>query len=267
MEYALIDSGNQKKLEKFGEVTLVRPCGQALWQPTLKSWPDGVNFSRRENAGWEREIPKSWVCEHEGLKFLLSGTDFGHVGLFPEHSFLWKEAASKVQPGAKILNLFAYSGAATLALAKAGAHVCHVDASQGMVKWARENAQLNGLDSHPIRWIVDDVNKFLKREIRRNSRYSGILLDPPSFGRGAKGEVFKIERDIHELLMLCNELLEKDPLFVICSNHTNTMTPLVMKHLMEEVFGDRVESGELVLKAEKGRDIPTGTYAKWQPCI
>ena len=265
MKYALIDSGDQKKLEQFGEVTLVRPCGQALWSPFSKDWNSDASFSREERQGWTGSVPEQWICEHEGLKFKLSGTDFGHIGIFPEHSFLWKAAAGEIKPGSRILNLFAYSGAAPLALAKAGAEVCHVDASQGMVKWARENAALNGLEDRPIRWIVDDVMKFLEREIRRGRVYDGILLDPPSFGRGAKGEVFKIERDIHQLLSLCKQLLSKEPLFVICSNHTNTMTPTVMQHLMEEVFGEGVDSGELLLKAEKGRDIPTGTYARWRP--
>jgi len=265
MNYSLIDSGDQKKLEQFGKVTLVRPCGQALWKPLLKKWESDASFSREEKEGWTGSLPKDWICELEGLKFKLSGTDFGHIGIFPEHSFLWKAAANEIQPGSRILNLFAYSGAATFALAKAGAEVCHVDASQGMVNWARENAVLNELEDKPIRWIVDDVMKFLKREIRRGRKYDGILLDPPSFGRGAKGEVFKIERDIHALLSLCKELLSERPLFVICSNHTNTMTPIVMGHLLEEVFGKNVDSGELLLKAEKGRDIPTGTYARWRP--
>lgn len=265
MKYALIDSGDQKKLERFGSVTLVRPCGQALWKPSNSDWTADATFSREGKKGWDGETPDSWICEHEGIKFRLSATDFGHVGVFPEHSFLWKWAKDQVKPGSRILNLFAYSGAATLALAKAGAEVCHVDASQGMVKWARDNAALNGLQESPIRWIIDDVLKFLKREIRRGRTYDGILLDPPSFGRGAKGEVFKIERDIHELLNLCKQLLSDNPLFVICSNHTNTFTPTVMHHLLDEVFGGHIEVGELLLKAEKGRDIPTGTYARWTP--
>ncbi len=266
MKYKLIDSGNQKKFEQFGEVSIVRPCAQALWKPKLESWQQSdAAFSREDGNGWSGHVPKSWIAIRDGLQFKLAPTDFGHLGIFPEHSFLWRWAANLVKEGSSVLNLFAYSGGATMALAKAGAEVCHLDASQGMVKWARENAALNGLDTHPIRWIVDDALKFLKREIRRGRKYDGILLDPPSFGRGAKGEVFKIERDIHELLTLCKELLSDTPLFVACSNHTNGMSPKVMEHLMEEVFGSSVEAGELLLEAEEGRAIPTGTYARWRP--
>ena len=267
MLYSLIDSGNQKKFERFGSYSIVRPCSQALWQPSLPNWDSAdAHFSRIEGKGWEGRLPNSWIIEHDGLKFKLSPTDFGHLGIFPEHSFLWDWAAKLVGDGASVLNLFAYSGGATLALARAGAQVCHVDASQGMVKWARENAALNGLDERPIRWIVDDAIKFLQREVRRGRRYDGILLDPPSFGRGAQGEVFKIEREIGPLLQLCKELLSDRPLFLACSNHTSGITPMVMGHLFEEILPGRAETGELILPAEKGRDVPTGSYARWKRC-
>ena len=171
-----------------------------------------------------------------------------------------------IQEGASVLNLFAYSGGATLAFARAGAQVCHVDASQGMVKWARENAALNGLENKPIRWIVDDAIKFLQREIKRGRKYDGILLDPPSFGRGAQGEVFKIERDIGPLLQLCKALLSDKPLFLACSNHTNGLSPMVMGHLFEEILPGKAEVGELFLSAQQGRDVPTGSYARWKGC-
>ena len=265
MKYFLVDSGNQKKFEKFGDVGIVRPCSQALWSPRLKKWDAEAYFSRENECGWEGDIPDFWEIEHDGLKFTISPTEFGHVGIFPEHSFLWKWAAKRVKKGSRILNVFAYSGGATLAFARAGAEVCHVDASHGMVKWARENAELNELDRCPIRWIVDDALKFLRREVRRGRRYDGILLDPPSFGRGAKGEVFKIERDIRELLELCKQLLSDTPLFLACSNHTNGMSPTVMQYLFEELFAGTVEAGELMLEAEEGKSIPTGTYARWTP--
>lgn len=265
MDYTLIDSGDQKKFEKFGSVTLVRPCNQALWKPLKSPWKADALFSRGNNKGWIGKLPQKWICKHEEIKLYLSVTDFGHIGIFPEHSTLWKWATKKIIPGSRILNLFAYSGAASLSLAKAGAKVCHVDASQGMVKWARENAILNNLENYPIRWIVEDVLKFLKKEIRRRNTYDGILLDPPSFGRGSKGEVFKIERDIWELLTLCRQLLSDSPLFVICSNHTNTLTPTVMSHLMDEIYGNNVEASELLLKSKNGRPIPTGVYARWTP--
>lgn len=264
MKYSLLDSGNQKKFEKFGPYKIVRPCAQALWKPLQSHWHSDAVFEREEKNEWSGKLPKDWIAIHEGIQFKLSPTGFGHIGMFPEHSYLWNWAADLVKPGSEILNLFAYSGGATLALAKAGANVCHVDASKGMVQWAKENAILNNLESAPIRWIVDDAIKFLGREVRRGRRYDGILLDPPSFGRGAKGEVFKIERDLSELLSLCKELLSDKPLFLICSNHTNQVTPTVLKHLFEEVLPGKVESGELLITGEECRPIPTGTYARWQ---
>jgi 23S rRNA (cytosine1962-C5)-methyltransferase len=264
MKYELVDSGNQKKFEQFGAVSLVRPCSQALWRPQLPKW-EGVdgNFSREEGNNWEGAIPSQWQVEHEGVLFHLSATDFGHLGVFPEHAVVWKEAASLLPEGGSVLNLFAYSGGATLALAKAGAEVCHVDASKGMVDWARKNARLNGLEDAPIRWIVDDALKFLAREVRRGRRYEGVLLDPPSFGRGAKGEVFKIERDILPLLELCKAVLSERARFLFFTTHTPGMGPLVMRHLLEDIFPSGVEASELVLESKRGRSIPMGAYAKW----
>lgn len=272
MTYKLVDCGNQKKLEYFGDKLLVRPCSQALWKPLLpaKEWERAnAQFSRDEGNNWEGKLPESWIVEHEGLKFKIAPTDFGHVGIFPEHSLLWKWASDLIakKGSATVLNLFAYSGGATLAFAKAGAAVCHVDASQGMVNWARENAALNGLQDKPIRWIVDDVFKFIQREIKRGRKYDGILLDPPSFGRGANGEMFKIEFHIQHLLKLCRDLLSDTPLFFACSNHTSGMTPIVMRHLLEDVLPSGViEAGEMLIPSQKGRSLPTGCYARWQAC-
>lgn len=265
MKYRLLDSGNQKKFEQFGDHKIVRPCAGALWKPLLSKWDADAFFTREEKNEWKGDLPKEWMVEHEGIRFKLFPTDFGHLGIFPEHSTLWNWAAALIDKDCVVLNLFAYSGGATLAFAKAGASVCHVDASQGMVRWAKENARLNGLQNHPIRWIVDDAMKFLKREIRRGRKYDGILLDPPSFGRGAKGEVFKIERDLTELLSLCKELLSKDARFLTCSNHTNSVTPTVLQHIFEEILPGKVETGELLLSGENCRAIPTGSYARWWP--
>ncbi len=266
MKYILIDSGNQKKFERFGPVSVVRPCSQALWKPKQENWDSAdAIFSREEGNNWQGNVPKEWLIEHDELKFKIAPTEFGHLGIFPEHVFLWKWAARLVKKNSSVLNLFAYSGGATLALARTGASVCHVDASLGMIKWARKNAVLNGLEKRPIRWIMDDAMKFLKREIRRGRRYDGILLDPPSFGRGPKGEVFKIERDIRPLLECCKQLLSDRPLFFACSNHTNEITPMVLQHLLEEILPGKIEAGELLLKSEVGCDIPTGSYARWKP--
>ena len=267
MNYCLIDSGNQKKIERFGPYTIVRPCSQALWKPSKADWEEAnAHFSRDGGKKWSGKLPSKWVIEHGKIQFALSPTDFGHLGIFPEHRMIWEWAANLIRPNDQVLNLFAYSGGATMALAKAGAQVCHLDASPGMVDWAKGNAKLNGLENSPIRWIVDDAMKFLKRELRRGRRYEGILLDPPSFGRGAKGEVFKIERDIGLLLELCVQLLSDRPSFLACTNHTPGMTPLVMQHLLEEALKKTCEAGELILEAENGRAIPTGTYARWSAC-
>lgn len=269
--YQLIDSGNQKKLERFGDYLFVRPCSQALWKPSLDSsfWKRAdATFSREEKEGWtyQNKVADRWVVEWGGLLFQVAPTDFGHLGLFPEHAFFWKEMQElirKKKSPPRILNLFAYSGGATLAAASAGAHVCHLDASKGMVAWARENATLNHLSSAPIRWIVDDVLKFLHRESKRGVRYEGIILDPPSFGRGGKGEVFKIEREIHLLLDLCIRLLSHDPLFLCFTTHTPGMTPIVMNHLLQQKMGTGVFSGEMILPSSNGLDIPMGSFAKW----
>jgi 23S rRNA (cytosine1962-C5)-methyltransferase len=268
--YTLLDSGNQCRLESFGEYTLIRPCSQALWQPILPRdrWNEAdAVFTRVDGNTWEtkKSLPRDWVVELEGIKFKIGLTDFGHVGVFPEHSLLWKGMKALLHEKARVLNLFAYSGGATLAAAQAGAHVCHLDASKGMVQWARENAILNGLQQAPIRWIVDDVIKFLNREVKRESRYEGIVIDPPSFGRGNRGEVFKIERDLATILTLSRKVLSESPLFVIFTTHTPGMTPIVMHHLMEQMMGDRgkIEVGEMVIPSEKGRAVPCGSYARW----
>lgn len=271
--YKLLDSGDGQKLEQFGDFLLVRPCGQALWRPALgpEVW-NGAHalFTRDEgNNKWrgKRALPDSWIAELKGLKFKISATDFGHLGLFPEHSALWEwmeGLIKKEKQPPKILNLFAYSGGATLAAAKAGASVCHLDASQGMVKWARENAALNGLEGAPIRWIVDDVIKFLMREEKRGVRYDGIILDPPSFGRGKQGEVFKIERDLNLILDKCCKILSDKPLFLILSSHTQGITPLVMRHLLEErLKKGKIEIGEMSLKSHGARELPSGSFARW----
>lgn len=273
MTYSLIDSGGELKLERFGDYTLVRPASQALWEPLQPQglW-DGADalFTREKGNKWikNKKLPAFWTVEIEKLLFKIAPTDFGHLGVFPEHSLLWKWMAPlikerKAQPN--ILNLFAYSGGATLAAAKAGAKVCHLDASKGMVAWARENAALNKLSDAPIRWIVEDVMKFLTREIKRGTRYDGIILDPPSFGRGSKGEVFKIETDLHELLKACRSLLSENPLFFVLSCHTPGMTPIVLHHLISQLMGKKgsIETGEMIIPGNKTFDLPCGSYARW----
>ncbi|HSX03865.1 MAG TPA: class I SAM-dependent methyltransferase [Rhabdochlamydiaceae bacterium] len=274
MSYSLLDSGNGLKLEQFGDFVIVRPCAQALWQPRLKEevWESAdAHFSRDGGNRWmlKRRLPTSWKVELKGLLFKISPTDFGHLGIFPEHHLLWEWAAKQIQKEKtppQILNLFAYSGGATLAFAKAGAHVCHLDASEKMVKWARENARLNELEEAPIRWIVDDALKFLKRELKRGKKYEGIILDPPSFGRGNRGEVFKIERDLFEILNCCRQLLSEKPLFLVLSSHTPGMTPVVMHNLMQQTMNGasgQIESGEMELATKQFYNLPCGSFARW----
>lgn len=277
--YNLIDSGHGRKLERFGDFIIDRPCSQAVWKPLLSEneWQNcNVFFTREGENTWKKkgQIPEHWSIEVSGIKFKLSPTDFGHLGIFPEQRPFWKwiqdivaDAKEKRNTPPAILNLFAYSGGSTLSAAKAGGQVCHLDASKGMVAWARENAALNELDKAPIRWIVDDVSKFLKRELRRGNRYDGIILDPPSFGRGSGGEMFKIEEHLEDILKDCRELLTPNPLFLLLSCHTPGYTPIAMRHLMEQTtkgLKGTIDQGEMTLTGESGvLPLPSGTFARW----
>lgn len=274
MDYELIDSGNGKKLERFGKYTLCRPAAQAVWEPQkgAEVWAsEDASFSREGKSGWKlsRGMPEQWKMTHAGVSFMLKLTDFGHIGIFPEHAAFWpwmQESIQKAGREVSVLNLFAYSGGATLAAAKAGASVCHVDASKGMTTWARENAAINRLEEAPIRWIVDDAIAFMKREVKRGNRYDAIVCDPPSFGRGAKGQVFKIEEEINSLIALCRSLLTETPLFILLSCHTPGFSPIVMKNLMS-LEGGEVDAGEMVLTGSHGTyDMPCGTFGRWTAC-
>ncbi|MBR4603914.1 MAG: class I SAM-dependent methyltransferase [Kiritimatiellae bacterium] len=271
--YELLDSGDGRKLERFGRIVLSRPCSQALWRPSLsqRAWDAAdASFDREDGNRWHgrANIPKEWEIETVGIRFRLGGTDFGHLGIFPEQRGQWRwiraacerARAAGREPG--VLNLFAYSGGSTLAAALGGAQVCHLDASKGMVEWARANARLNGLADAPIRWIVDDAHKFMRREIRRARRYDAIILDPPSFGRGASGEMYKIERDLKETLSLVKELLSPSPLFVLFSSHTPGISPIVAGNILSQLFpSTKVESGEMLLEGAQFA-CPSGVYAR-----
>lgn len=276
--YELLDSGGFQKLERFGAVVLSRPCAQAVWR---KSLPDAAwraataSFFRDGGNQWRGRdrLPETWEIEVDGTRFLLSSTDFGHLGIFPEQRDPWRRIRQACQDyerrlgrPARVLNLFAYSGGSTLAAAHGGAEVCHVDASRGMVDWARKNAALNGLQEHPIRWIVDDVTKFLERELRRERRYDLVILDPPSYGRGAKGEVFKIEDDLPRLLALLKSLMSAEPLGALLSCHTPELTPVSLSHLLRQDFGPggRLEAGEMLLRgAQDVLPVPSGSCCWW----
>ena len=273
-DYELIDSGDGRKFERFGKYTLVRPCSQALWQPRdVASWSRAAaTFDREEGNHWHgrSSLPKEWTITTAGITFKLSGTDFGHLGIFPEQRAQWKwireTVAARLQADGgrrpRVLNLFAYSGGSTLAAALGGAEACHLDASRGMVDWARENAALNGLSDRPMRWIVDDAHKFMKREIRRGRRYDAIILDPPTFGRGAGGEMYKIERDLKDTLALVKELLSEKPLFVLFSSHTPGLSEIVAKNILSQLFPKaRLESGEMLLEG-RALQCPSGIYCR-----
>lgn len=276
-DYELLDSGHGRKYERFGKFSLVRPCSQAVWEPRLsrRDW-DAANakFDREEGNRWHNRggIPEQWTIETAGIKFRLSGTDFGHLGIFPEQRDQWKwirqtvsAAISKRGRPVSVLNLFAYSGGSTMASALGGAEVCHLDASRGMVQWARENAKLNGLENHPIRWIVEDAHKFLAREGRRGRKYDAVILDPPTFGRGQNNEMYKIEKDLPETLRLCRALLSDNPLFVLLSAHTPGYTPIVLGNVLGQIMpGGVYENGEMLLTG--GADalpLPSGVYSRW----
>ncbi len=270
-DYALIDSGEGRKLERFGPYILSRPAGQALWSPQQSPaiWQKAhATFTREGEFNWQKnDLPETWEIEVEGIRFLLKPTDFGHLGIFPEQRPLWHWIRQHSRPEFNILNLFAYSGGATLAAAQGKAKVCHLDASKGMVSWARDNAKLNNLDKAPIRWIIEDVNKFLEREIRRGTRYDGIILDPPSFGRGAKGEVFKIEAQLIQLLDNCRQLLTPKPQFLLLSCHTPGLTPTGLENLLRQTLKDlkgTIDSGEMLLEGKNAFPLPSGCFARWQ---
>ena len=273
----MLDSGGFQKLERFGSIVLARPCAQAVWR---QSRPDvwrtaTATFSRENGNRWEgrEKLPATWVIEVDGIAFQLSSTDFGHLGIFPEQREQWQHiardcAAFRTRHGraARVLNLFAYSGGSTLAAARAGAEVCHVDASKGMVEWARKNAGLNGLKEKPIRWIVDDVTKFLERELRRGQCYDLLILDPPSYGRGAKGEIFKIEADLPKLLSLLSRLLSEEPIGVLISCHTPELTPISLHHLLRQAFGENgtLHHGEMLLHGDADTlPVPSGSFCRW----
>lgn len=272
--YELLDSGSGRKLEKFGTVVLDRPCAQAVWAPQYPAiWNQAsARFNRKAGLQWEgrKALPTHWHVNIGGVRMKLAVTDFGHVGLFPETQVMWHwirdtlTEAKERQP-VKFLNLFAYSGGATLAAAQAGASCCHLDASKGMVDWARENARLNELQEAPIRWIVDDVIKFLQREVKRGNRYDAILLDPPSFGRGRNGELFKVEEQMLTTLELVHSVLSDQPLFIILTSHTPGFSPHVLHNLLAQFHAGGVhEHGEMLLTGGAHcSPLPSGTWARW----
>lgn len=271
MDYELVDTGEGEKLERFGPYVLRRPDPQALWErgQSIVVWDtcDAWYERKGEKGEWHfnKELPKEWEIAYGGFAFLIRPTSFKHVGLFPEQAENWEWIAR--QQAKSVLNLFAYTGAATLAAAKTGAAVTHIDASKTAVEWARKNAELSGLTDAPVRWIVEDVMRFVDRELKRGTRYDGIILDPPAFGHGPKDELWKIEEDLVPLMQKCRDLLTDKPHYVLMNGYAAGYSHLAFEHLLEpltKLHGGTVDGGELAIKEEgAGRLMPAGIYARW----
>ncbi len=276
-DYELLDCSEGERLERWGDIILIRPDPQVIWS-TPKTHPmwkkaDARYVRSKEGGGhWEykKQLPEFWKLNYKDLSFKISPTGFKHTGLFPEQAVNWDAMREKIQSAGqkiKVLNLFAYTGGATLASAAAGASVCHVDAAKGMVHWARENAELSGLSEKPVRWIVDDCTKFVGREIRRGNFYDAIILDPPSYGRGPGGEVWKLEDQIYDLLSLCSGVLTEKPLFVLLNSYTTGLSASTMAYVLGATmkkFGGTVSAEEIGLPVtETGMVLPCGSSAIW----
>lgn len=276
-EYEVLDCSLGEKLENWGGYTLIRPDPQVIWdtEKNLKEWKRPSAHYHRSNRGggeWEFfSLPEQWNIHYRGLTFNLKPFSFKHTGLFPEQAVNWdwfSDIISKSNRKLKVLNLFAYTGGATVAAAKAGAEVVHVDAAKGMVAWAKENAKLSGLENAPIRYIVDDCVKFVEREIRRGNHYDGIIMDPPSYGRGPKGEIWKIEEAVYPFIKKCTELLKKDSEFFLINSYTTGLQPAVLSYMLNTAivskFGGRVMAEEIGLPVrENGLVLPCGASGRW----
>ncbi len=277
VDYEVIDCSRGEKLERWGKYRLIRPDPQIIWDTEKKDagWkhPNG-HYHRSSKGGGEWEffdLPEQWSIRYKSLTFNLKPFSFKHTGLFPEQAANWDWFSEKIKHAGreiKVLNLFAYTGGATLAAAAAGAAVTHVDASKGMVNWAKENAKSSDLEDAPVRWIVDDCVKFAEREIRREKTYDAIIMDPPSYGRGPKGEIWKIEDNIHGLVKLCSRLLSDDPLFFLINSYTTGLAPSVLSYLLAtelKRYRGQVSADEVGLPvSSNGLVLPCGASGRWE---
>ena len=276
-DYQVIDTSCGEKLETWGDYTLVRPDPQVIWNTkrTERGWKSpNAHYHRSEKGGGEWEffdLPKQWQIHYKDLTFNLKPFNFKHTGLFPEQATNWDWFGNLIKNAnrpIKVLNLFAYTGGATLAAAAAGANVTHVDASKGMVQWAKENAVSSGLEDKPIRWLVDDCVKFVEREIRRGNTYDAIIMDPPSYGRGPKGEIWKIEESIHSFIQLCTKILSNDPLFFLVNSYTTGLAPAVLTYMLAtelKSYNGTVDSQEIgLLVKSNGLILPCGASGRWR---
>ncbi|MDR2505248.1 MAG: class I SAM-dependent methyltransferase [Oscillospiraceae bacterium] len=275
-DYELIDTGDGEKLERWGSVTLRRPDPQVIWK---KSAPDewrkaDASYTRSETGGgaWEfvRKVPESWTMRYGELSFTVRPTGFKHTGLFPEQAANWDWVVSLIRNAGRpirVLNLFAYTGGATLAAASAGARVTHVDAAKGMVQWAKENYKLSGLAEDSARWIIDDALAFVLREARRGNKYDAVIMDPPSYGRGPDGSMWKLERDLFGFCEACRNVLSDTPLFLLISSYTTGLQPIAIANVMSRAFRipfGSIHANELALPVTSGGLLPAGSACRWE---
>ena len=276
-EYKIIDMANGQKLEKWGNIILSRPDPQIIWKE--KSFPDewkkaDAVYTRSNTGGgswkYNKKIPETWKIKYNDLVFNIKPMGFKHTGLFPEQAYNWDWMINKIKKEKreiKVLNLFAYTGGATVACLYAGASVCHVDSSKGMVSWAKENVQSSNLADRKVRYIVDDVTKFVNREIRRGNKYDAIIMDPPSYGRGTNGEVWKFEDNIYKLVQLCKNVLSENPLFFLINSYTTGISSTVLSNILNLTlkYNGKIEAGEIGIPMEKSKLIlPCGIYGRWE---
>ena len=278
-DYEIIDMSNGEKLERWGEIILTRPDPQIIWKEKTypKEWNKSYARYSRSNTGggswqYKKKVPNSWQINYKNLTFNIKPMGFKHTGLFPEQAANWDWMIEKIENAKreiKVLNLFAYTGGATVACAYAGANVCHVDSSKGMVTWAKENIISSGLQNRPVRYIVDDVVKFVNREIRRGNKYDAIIMDPPSYGRGANGEVWKFEENICELVELCSNVLSEKPLFFLINSYTTGISSTVLENILNlnitKKYGGKGQNGEIGLPMTNSKLIlPCGIFGRWE---
>lgn len=278
-DYELLDCSCGERLERWGRVTLIRPDPQVIWQTEKKHpmWHKADAVYHRSNTGgghWEvrGKVPDRWEIGYKDLVFNVKTMGFKHTGVFPEQAVNWdyvRTLIEKANRPVRVLNLFSYTGAATVSALKAGAQVVHVDASKGMVQWAKENAQSSGVIDRPVRWIVDDCVKFVQREIRRGNHYDIVIMDPPSYGRGPGGEVWKLENEIYSFVELCRGVLSENPIAVLLNSYTTGLSPAVMQYILSSVlsptFGGHTESDEIGLPVtSSGLVLPCGATAIWK---
>lgn len=267
-DYALLDSGNGKRLEKFGQYALSRPDPQCIWKPLLPQAEWG-KADAVFNDGWKKRsgMPEKWLVTWKDLKFWVKLSPFKHTGVFPEQAVHWEFIQQNTKPGANILNLFGYTGISSLAAAQAGAKVTHVDASYPTIGWAKENQLASGLQEKPIRWILDDCLKFCERELKRGVKYDGIIMDPPIYGHDPKGKIWKFEESFPKLMEVASKLLSDKPLFFIVNAYAISASGIMLENVLCDYLKDsngEIESGELVLEEKSGRLLSTGIFARWK---